>query len=350
MNRLPTTIVYCLALALLLVSQRVVGAALPIELEVAMERGTPLAAPQKWAQLLGKMDLASVRLRSIRAGDRPQLEPESLGGSTRFRLLAVLNRANELVLPKGRFRISDRQALRKYLQQLPAQAAYNADDRGRFGLTEKQFRQVYTELSQPVGFVTVGKTAGELLARLEKNLSIPVIGAAKTGLRNGNPLQAELQALSAGTGLAIALRQAGLALYPEQLPGQALQLSIASQDQRQESWPVGWKPAVSSRQSAPQLYELRNIEISGLTLSQALTALGPALKIPVIMDDWILQQRQTDPSKIQVALPKKRTYLKSAVGSMLSQARLAEEVRVDELEQPFLWVTRFGKNSRGATK
>jgi len=294
--------------------------------------------------------LASVRIRSIRNGDRPQLEAEPLGDSTRYRLLALLNRRSELVLPERRFRISDRKALQQHLQQLPARAAYNADDRGRFGLTEKQFRQVYAELSQPVGFATVGKTAGDVLASIEKNLSLPVIGAARTSLRNSKPLQADLQILSAGTGLAIALRQGGLTLRPEQLPGQALQLSIDPYDQQQESWPVGWKPAVSSRQSAPQLYKLRNIEINNLTLSHALTALGPALKIPVVLDVWVLEQRQTDPSKIQVLLPKKRTYLKSAVGRMLSQARLTEEVRVDELGQPFLWVTRFGKNSRPATK
>jgi len=129
-----------------------------------------------------------------------------------------------------------------------------------------------------------------------------------------------------------------------------LRLSIERYDSKRESWPVGWKPAVSSRQSAPQLFELRNIEINGFTLAQALTALQPALKMPVIMDDWVLQQRQIDPSKIEVSLPKKRTFLKSAIGKLLSQGRLAEEVRVDEQGQPFLWVTQFGKNSRPATK
>jgi hypothetical protein len=145
--------------------------------------------------------------------------------------------------------------------------------------------------------------------------------------------------------LAYALRCEGLMLLPEQLPGEPLRLRIAPYDSQQESWPVGWKPAVSSRQSAPQLYKLRSIEINGFTLAQALTALQPALKLPVILDQWVLQRSQIEPSKIQVSYPKKRTFLKAVVGRLLSQARLAEEVRVDELEQPFLWVTRFGKAS-----
>ena len=350
MKTSPATTEHCVALALLLASQSVAWAALPIELEIAMQPGTPLTAPQEWAQLLGKMDLASVRLRGIRAGDRPHLEAASRGSGTRYRLLGVLNQHNELVLPERRFRIHDRQALKKHFQQLPAQAAYNSQPRGRFGLTEKQFRQVYTELSQPVGFSTLGKTAGDVLLRIEKALSVPVIGADQLSLLDGKPLQAELHDLSAGTALAFALRQAGWMLLPEQLPGQTLRLSIAPFDHRAEPWPVGWKPSVSSRQSAPQLFELRNIEIKGFTLNQALTALGPALRITVITDGWVLEQQQIDPSKIQVSLPKKRTYLKSAVGAILSQARLAEEVRVDELEQPFLWVTRFGKESRPAMR
>lgn len=325
-------------------------AALPIDLEVAKEPGLQITAPQEWAQLLGRMGLGSVRLRDVRSGDRPKVDEKKLGRGTRYQVLSILNRRGELVLPERRFRTSDRKALQKYFDELPARAAYNAEDRGRFGLTEKQFRQIYAELSQTIGFSTKGKSTREILSRLKKTLTVPIIGSSKAASRNGNPLASELQELSAGTGLAIALRHEGLMMLPEQLPGQTLRLSIEAYDARKESWPVGWLPAISSRKSAPQLFELRNIELSGFTLSQALTALGPALKIPVITDEWILEQRQIDPSKIQVSLPKRRTFLKSAVSKLLSQARLAEEVRVDELDQPFLWITRFGKNSPAATK
>ena len=345
------------AFAWLLAIPSIVGAALPIDLEVALEPGTPLTAPQEWARLLGRMDLGRVQLRSIRSGERPKVEERKLGKTTRYQVLAVLNRKNELMLPKRRFRVGDRHALQKYLEQLPGQTAYHAEDRGRFGLTEKQFRQVYAELSQPVGFSTVGKSASEVAARFEKTLTVPADHLERTflrnngvALRNGKPLAVELQNLSTGTALAYVLRCEGLALWPEQLPGKPLRLRIGAYDSEQESWPVGWKPAVSAKRAAPQLYKFRNIEINGFTLTQALTALQPALKIPVILDDWVLGKRQIDPKTIKVSLPKKRTFLKSAVGQLVSQARLIEEVRVDELEQPFLWVTRFGKDSLPATK
>jgi len=350
MNRLPNISIYSATFLLLLPCPAAAVAKLPIDLEVVTEPGLPIAAPQAWVRLLGKMDLGSVRIRGMRSGDRPQLVDRSQGGSPRYRLVAVLNSRSELVLPQKRFRTTDRQALQKYLKQLPAQAAYNADDRGRFGLTEKQFRLVYTELAQPVGFSTAALAPREILARLEKKLRAPITGSHRAALRTAEPISSELKNLSAGTALAITLRSAGLTLRPEQLPGKPLQLSIALYDPQKEAWPVGWKPAVSSRQSAPQLFELRNIELNGFTLSQALTALAPALKIPVMLDHWVLAQQQINPAKIQVAQPNKRTYLKATVSKLASQAKLTAEVRVDEQEQPFLWLTRFGKNSRPAIK
>ncbi len=331
-------------------------AALPIDLEVAKQAGVSMTAPQQWARLLGQMDLGSVQMRGIRAGDLPKLERKTVGRGTRYHLLAILTKRNELVLPDRRFRAGDRHALQKYFEQLPAQADYNAAERGRFGLTEKQFRLVYAEFSQPIGFSTVAPrssgsySASEVVARIEESLTVAVVHVENLRLRNGKPLAVELQNLSTGTVLAYVLRREGLALYPEQLPNEPLRLSIERTDSKRESWPVGWKPAVSARQSAPQLYKLRNIEINGFSLAQALAALQPALKIPVLLDDWVLRQRKIDPSQIQVSLPKKRTFLKSAIGKLLSQARLAEELRVDEQGRPFLWVTRFGKDSPPATE
>lgn len=325
-------------------------AALPIDLEVAKEAGVPLAAPQEWARTLGRMNLGSVRLRDARVGERPQVEQVKLGNSPRYRVLAILTGRNELVLPSRRFRTSDRAAMQKYFEQLPVQAAHNAEDRGRFGLTKKQFKRVYAELSEPVGFSTKGATAKEILRLAEKRVSTPLQMEFTPEFSSNNPVTAELKNLTLGTVLAYALRREGMIFVPEQLPGQELRIVVTRHNAKKESWPIGWKPAVSSRQSAPQLFESRSIEIQGFTLIQALNALQPALQIPVVMDDWIIARRDIKPSEVQVVLPKKRTFLKSAVRKLLSQAKLSEELRVDELEQPFLWITRFGKDSPMAYK
>jgi len=355
-HRFATLLLHIPAQLLLAVcTTGVAHAALPIDLEVATEPGAPITAQQQWAQRLGQMDLGSVRLRGMRGGDRPELVDRSHGGTPRYRLVAVLNRRNELVLPERKYRATEVKALRKYFEQLPADAAHNAVERGRFGLTEKQFRRVYAELSQPLGFSTVGKSASAVLAEVEKTLSVPVVGASALRRVESVPLTVELSTLSTGTGLAIALRSTGWAMTPEQLPGEPLRLRLGPFDSKRESWPTGWKPATSARASAPQLYVSRNIELQGFTLSQALTALAPALQMPVAMDPWVLEQEKIDPARadptqIEISLAKKKTFLSSAVQRIASQARLSTEVRVDEAEQPFLWLTRFGKQSLRATK
>ncbi|MEM8947202.1 MAG: hypothetical protein AAGD11_18660 [Planctomycetota bacterium] len=331
-------------------SAALVEAALPIDLEVAQESGVPLTAPQSWASTLGRLDLGSVRLRSARGGERPQIKVTKLGSSNRYRVVGILTARNELVLPERRFRLNDRKGMETYFQRLPAQADHDQDERGRFGLTEAQFREIYAEFAKPTGFSTTEFGVAEIVRHAEQQLFSFVHSEGVTGLRSDRTLPVELHRLSLGTTLAYALRCEGLMLRPEQLPGESLRIVIEPYNAKRDSWPIGWKPAVSSRRSAPQLYEKRNIEIQGFTLSQALSALGPALQMPVVIDQWILRQQDIDPSQVDVVLPKKRTYLKSAVGKLLSQGRLAEEVRVDELDQPFLWVTRFGKNSPQATK
>jgi hypothetical protein len=324
-------------------------AALPIDLEVATEPGLPLAAPQQWAQLLGQLDLGSVRLRPAVGGETATLTPLETSLGTRYQLLAVLSRRGELVLPDRRFAAHQRPALQQYFQQLPLQAAHHAQPRGRFGLTEIQFQKLYAELSAPVGFSTLSLSASEVAARLLRSLATPVTRDPVASTANPK-LTVELQAVSTGTALAYVLRCEGRALSPEQTPGEPLQLRIVAADSAAEVWPVGWKLGTSSRQVAPQLYQPRTIELSGFTLASALTALAPALRLPVLYDDWILTQAQIDPAKIEVALPGKRTLLKSALGKLASQARLADELRVDELGQPFLWLTRFGKNSPTAVE
>ncbi len=48
-----------------------------------------------------------------------------------------------------------------------------------------------------------------------------------------------------------------------------------------------------------------------------------------------------DPETIPAELPSKRISYSQTLGRVLGQAKLKYELRVDEAEQPFLWVTTF---------
>jgi len=307
-----------------------------------MRSGVPITAPQEWAKLLGKMGLDRVQLRSERSGDRPQITATG----ARIRVLAILSRENELILPQRRFKSHNLSALRKYFADLPLDIAEGDDPRGRFDLADQQFRVVYDDLSQLVDFSTLGITRSSLLLRLEKKFATPVERSrVAKSLLNKTPLTVELRGKAAGTALALALRQEGLAMQPEKPRGKPLRIRVIRYDRAVETWPVGWKSEAVPRQLAPKMFEFLNLEISGYSLTRALEALAPRLGVPVIMDEWILKQRKIEPDNVQVKLKRGKTYLKKAVDRILNQARLTGEMRVDELGQPFYWVTQFGADS-----
>ena len=319
-----------------------------VEIEVVTEPGLSPTAPQEWVRMLSKLDFARVRIRGIRPGDKPDIISTEGATATHFKLLAVLDRGERLILPGARFGRSDMHRLRDYIDRLQKDGAADLGaERGRFGLTKEQFTTVYDDLSQSVNFSTAGKSPVDIMAQIAKQLRLPleVSDQAKFVLHRAEAVDMQLEDMTAGTALAMLLRREGLALVPQKQRGEPLRLAVIPLKPNQTAWPVGWKPAEVPRVIVPQMYKFLTFEISGYTLAQALDALSPRLGVPLKLDDLILQRRDIHIDKIQVKLPRKKTYLKRAVDRILGQARLAGELRIDEAGKPFYWITQFGKDS-----
>ena len=107
-----------------------------------------------------------------------------------------------------------------------------------------------------------------------------------------------------------------------------------------KSWPIGWESEKALGEIAPSLMESLNAEIDGYTLDEALRAIGPRLKMPMLIDHAALAAHHVDSTKIQIKVPCARMTYKRLIDRVLSQARLGTSIRVDEAGTPFLWVTR----------
>lgn len=318
-----------------------------VDLEIAIMPGAPITAPQEWAKRLGDIGIERVQIRSMHGQEKPSTKMNDDG--TRVDVLAVLTGQEELVFADRRFRVGQTSELRTYIETLPEQIVEAGIVRGPFRLTEQEFNTVMTELGKPLPDSTLGKTSGRLLAAAKTIVRLPIEEqtTAHALLQTGKPIAVELNKLSVGTALVIALRNDGLTLRPVHVPG-GLELVVEPYKRGQEVWPAGWQAEQSPRLVAPKLFESLNIEIEGYTLAKALTALEPRLGLPVVMDEWTLRQQQIEPGKISVKLPAKKTFLKNAVDKLLSQARLASEIRIDEAGTAFLWITQYGPDSRPA--
>ncbi len=340
--------IFPLVFALLLAP--IARAEVAIDVEVAMLPGVPITAPQEWARRLGELGLARVQIRSAHGKEKPEAKLNETG--TRVSVLAVLTPRDELLVPQHRFRAGDVAKLRAYFENLPEQLAEAGIERGAFRLTEEEFGLVFADLAKPLGISTKGQNAARLVSHCEREFRLPLKTTANAEplLATAPPIELELEGLSTGTALAIALRTAGLTLRPMNKPTGSLYLEIAPYERSAEVWPMGWKPEGSPRLLTPHLYEAVSIEIEGYSLATALEALRPRLQVPVIFDQWILDRLEITPDEIEVKVPRKKTTLKSAIDRMLSQGRLAGEIRADDAGTPFLWITQYGPDSRPANQ
>lgn len=320
-------------------------AAPPIALEVATERGVQITAPQEWLQLLAGVGIENARIRSAHAGDKPAIENRSTGAEPSYHIVAILTARDELRLPGGVFRASDRAKLRDYFDRLGADGAESMTaPRGRFGLTEKEFTAVYADLAQPINFATKGLPARELLDRLQARFKSRIVpdASAERVLRDAVPIRDEVGNLTAGTGLAMILKSYGLALRPEKQRGQPVVLRItpATSDKKDECWPIGWESEKSPGEIAPLLMTFLNVEVDGYTLTETIDAIAPRIKLPIYWDHAALASAKIDPNTVKISLPRTRTFYKRVLDRATAQARLAGLLRVDEAGTAFYWITK----------
>jgi hypothetical protein len=341
----------------IVLASRIMAAGPPIELELVTERGVQITAPQQWLQLLASLGIERVQIRGGRQGDEPKVTNRGTARAANYQVVGVLTSRDQLRLPGGTFSKADRARLKDYFAELAADGADAvAAPHVRFGLTEKELTAVLADLAQPIDFETKGLTPRAFIDRLQTKLSfkLSVDADAEQAMRAAAPAVDELRGVSAGTALAITLRNCGLVMRPEKQRGQpvAYRVAVAGPEivrQRtlgkmtapdMQYWPIGWESEKSPGEMAPALFQLRNAEIDGYSLEEALAAIGPLLKLPMYLDRAALKALHIEPAKIQVKLARTRTTYKRVIDRILSQPHLGSEIRIDEAGVPFLWITR----------
>lgn len=318
-------------------------AAPPVDVELATESGLQITAPREWLQLLAGIGIENVRIRTATSVDKPMVDNRGDAANPRFHVVGILTADEELRLPGGRFGRGDRQKLADYFARLSADGPESMTaERGRFGLTRKEFDAAHADLAQPLGFPTKGQPLRAVLDRLQTKfvLRLAPDATAEQIIRTAAPVADDVEDLAAGTGLTIILQSYGLALRPEKLSGQPASLGIVPIETTDDRWPIGWDSKSSPGQIAPTLLEFINVEIEGYTLEEAMNAMQPRVKLPFYWDHAALAKYKIDPANIQVHIPRTRTFYKRILDRALVQAHLAGQLRVDEAGTPFLWISK----------
>ncbi len=321
----------------------------PVYLEIATEVGLSLDAPSRWLRALQDLPLASLRIRRARGGDRPLVETRGRGADVSYRVVGIVRTDNQLYLPGGRFRLQEQARLRQWLSDLgTGQDPREERPTNAFGLSERDLVALVNRLAAPVRKPTKDQPIAQVVRQIGDDLSmrLEMDRAATTALRTGATVPDELLGMSGGTALAVALRPLDLSLIPQIDQGQ-VRLKISRAANLPQAWPVGWPPEQPPRATLPRLFEFLPVEIAQTPLDQALAALQGRLEVPFLLDHAALKRRQIDLSQIPVDFPAKRSFYQRILDRLLYQAGLEAELRVDEAQQPFLWISSIRPLSRG---
>lgn len=312
-----------------------------ISIELITAERMPVTATKDWYDLFTELGVNGLTIRGAGDGDEVSVEAVGRKDSPSYRVKGILRGNNVLYLPKGRFTLKDRAGIKQWLDNLADSGiAGVSEQRSAFGLLPAQLQEVNADLSQRIGFTTVGKTSGEFVNECSSKLKFAV-AVDRDVIRDlqETKLSDELKGLSSGTALAAALRPAGLVLEPQRPTGGEIRYRIGKPASGRESWPVGWKPQEANAKVLPQRFESIDVEISETPLTEALDSIAEQLKVAMLYDHNALALHGIDPGKVLVKLPPKKLSYSLIIQKILGPARLKCELRVDEAGQPFYWIT-----------
>lgn len=311
-----------------------------VSIEIVTEPGAALTASRDWYEVFTQLGISRLRIRSARGGETPGVEKVGTPRLPEYRVTAVLTGRNVLELPGGKFGLRDKARLKRWLDEIADLGPEGVTtERTAFGLTPSQLTAVQDDLRQRVDSSTQNadarKVVGLIANRLEHRLELDA-GAAKR--LQDVTIDDELRGVSSGTALAYVLHQAGLGFQPVRPPGGELHYRVAAVGPRVMIWPIGWKPAESPLKTCPDLFEQINVEVTDTPISEVLAALQPRLKISFLLDHAALRKDDTDIAKLSATLPGRRFSYARILQLTLREAKLTYELRVDDADQPLLWI------------
>lgn len=324
-----------------LASGTALAAAPRVSMELATEDGLAITGSQQWYQTLTELGVEALQIRSATRRDKPAVTSRAVAGGTAHHVLGVIAADGKLHLPGGTYSTRDADALKKWLAKLADLGEEGVTGpRLAFDLVPSQLELVRKDLAAKVGVQSVGQPAATVLAKLQRTLKFPLVldPGAKEALAEVT-LEDELSGLTTGTALAALARPAGLVLRPERPPGGKLQYRLGKPRKDSQAWPVGWEPEESPGKVLPELFQSINVEIADTPLAEVVQSISQRVKAPALYDRNSLAAKEIDPAAVKVSLPAKKMPYALVLRKVTSQVGLAWELRIDEANRPFFWIT-----------
>jgi len=328
-------------IAMLVLSAAEAAGAPRVELELALEPGFQPTILQKWHETLAAAGADNFRLggNNLR---KIEIETVPAAGGPTYRVLGMVSQRGELLVPGGRFGVTDRAGVARWVATLKTAGPPRkpGEKPAPFGMPADQLDLAARDLAKIVDFSTAGITPVELLTQLGNKLAYQVTAEQNvvTLLQKSEKIPGELKGLACGTVASAVLRRDGLSIIPKLSTAGRIEYVVEKAADGRDVWPVGWAPEKPLPQLLPDLFSLRAVQIDGNPASQVLQIVADRVKLPMIFDEQSLVLKKIDPAKAMVKIPDQKISYEGVLDRALYQAGLKHEVRLDDAGKPFLWI------------
>ncbi|HVW01577.1 MAG TPA: hypothetical protein VHB77_14590 [Planctomycetaceae bacterium] len=299
---------------------------------------------QEWARVFEQMQL-KLRIRSALPGEEPGLSQKMIGTSLRsVKVTGWLERDGTISFPGRNYSMSQTAKFKEWINELKTYGAQGAPEgKPLWGLSPEQFEPLYTQLSAKLDKPVQGLSLDDAVTafQLPRGLQVtPTVDANKTlSSHSTRKIRQEVEGLSKGTALAIVLNEFDLGFRPRRTPAGAIELALFPLDATDDVWPIGWPLPKRGADTVPVLYKLVKIDIEeGEPLADILDAASGALKLPIFLDDHGLKVKRIDLNQ-KVTHKAKQTTWSLALKHLAFQAKLRNDLWMDEAGKPFLWIS-----------
>jgi hypothetical protein len=315
-----------------------------VKLELVMGPGFEPADAHQWLRVLGQSKADDIKIRKVRPTDK--VEIKNLGTRERpiYVVFGELLASQRLRVPGQAFTIGQMEGLAVWVEELRLQGLEGVlEEKLAFGLTSRQLLDLHEDLARQVEFETQGREVAVVVRELSEAVEtqIQLSSAARRAFAKSKTIDEEYQGMSVGTSLAASLRPLGLvAAVGKDADGKTIVRVVDSRDST-EFWPIGWPIEGGVDGVVPELSEKIKVEINDFQLKSTLDAIEGKLGLRFFYDQNALAQAGIDLTEVKVSYTHESAPYRNILRRVLSQTRpgMTFEVRQDENDKPFLWLT-----------
>ena len=320
------------------------GNAATVEFQIVHDRNYPATNVQRWYQLLTelKVDRLAIRLDPGEGAAPKEIETSTAGGRKHYVVFGRIDAPGRLWIGKQTFTLSSRASLARWLDELRKHGPGGAGPKPRWGLSPARYEALYQRLAKRTAFrfeaAPLAKCVEFFAAETQLLIEHGPAAAGPSAPPPG-PITATVERVSLGTGLAYSLSTIGLVFEPRETDTGEMYLLVLPQAASQQPWPIGWEPKAPPGQLAPLLSRFHDFDVPEQPVPEVLAYFSEHLDMDLLVDQAALERLKLDLEQYNVAVRLERKVWASVLRQLLSQFRLHPELRVDEANRPFYWVT-----------